>query len=122
MLMEEAGKLKIYYADESGFSLEPSIPYGWQPSGEYVRITPVGGNRLNVFGLLSRHNDLHAFSTQGTIDTKTVIACMDEFVKTITSKTLVVLDTPLRSAHVMPPFTKVKSLTQNWGSGTKRDC
>ena len=99
--MEETGKLKIYYlycvqstryADESGFSLEPSIPYGWQPAGEYVRITPVGGNRLNVFGLLSRDNDLHAFSTQGTVDSKMVIACMDEFVKTITSKTLVVLD------------------------------
>ena len=54
MLMEEAGKLKIYYGDESGFSLEPCIPYGWQPPGEYVRITPVGGHRLNVFGLLSR--------------------------------------------------------------------
>ena len=36
MLMEEAGKLKIYYADESGFSLEPCIPYGWQPAGEYL--------------------------------------------------------------------------------------
>jgi hypothetical protein len=98
--MEEAGKLKIYYADESGFSLEPCIPYGWQPPGEYVRITPVGGNRLNVFGLLSRDNDLHAFSTLGSVDTKMVmvgepcrtIACMDEFVKTITRKTLVVLD------------------------------
>jgi transposase len=90
--MEEAGKLKIYYADESGFSLEPCIPYGWQPAGEYVRITPVGGHRLNVFGLLSRDNDLHAFSTQGTVDTKMVIACMDEFVKTITTKTLVVMD------------------------------
>ena len=92
MLLEEAGKLKIYYGDESGFSLEPCIPYGWQPPGKYVRITPVGGRRLNVFGLLSRDNDLHAFSTQGTVDTDMVIACMDEFVKTITCKTVVVLD------------------------------
>jgi len=92
MLLEEAGKLKIYYGDESGFSLEPCIPYGWQPPGEYVRITPAGGHRLNVFGLLSRDNDLHAFSTQGTVDTDMVIACMDEFVKTITIKTIVVLD------------------------------
>jgi transposase len=122
MFMEESGKLKIYYGDESGFSLEPCIPYGWQPAGEYVRITPVGGKRwlvsgvepLNVFGLLSRDNDLHAFSTQGTIDTRMVIACMDEFVKTITKKTLVVLD--------MPPFTKAKSSLQKWGNGTKRDC
>jgi len=92
MLLEEAGKLKIYYGDESGFSLEPCISYGWQPPGEYVRITPSGGHRLNVFGLLSRNNDLNAFSTQGTVDTDMVIACMDEFVKTITMKTVVVLD------------------------------
>ena len=92
MLLEEAGKVKIYYGDESGFSLEPCIPYGWQPPQEYVRITPAGGHRLNVFGLLSRDNDLHAFSTQGTVDTDMVIACMDEFVKTITMKTVVVLD------------------------------
>jgi transposase len=92
MLLEEAGKLKIYYADESGFSLEPCISYGWQPPGKYVRITPVGGHRMNIFGLLSRDNDLHAFSTQGTIDTDMVIACMDEFVKTIDKKTVIVMD------------------------------
>jgi hypothetical protein len=79
MTMEERGKLKIYYGDESGFSLEPCISYGWQPPGEYVRITPVGGRRLNVFGLLSRDNHLHAYSVQGTIDTDTVIACIDGY-------------------------------------------
>ena len=104
MLLEEAGKVKIYYGDESGFSLEPSIPYGWQPPGEYVRITPAGGHRLNVFGLLSRDNDLHAYSTQGTVDTDMVIACMDEFVKTITMKTVVVLDNA--SIHRSEKFNK----------------
>jgi len=92
MLLEEAGKLNIYYGDESGFSLEPCISYGWQPPGEYVRITPVGGNRLNVFGLLSRDNDLHAYSIKGSINTDVVIACIDEFVKTIDTKTVLVLD------------------------------
>jgi transposase len=92
LLLEEAGKLKIYYADESGFSLEPSLSYGWQPPGEYVRICPVGGHRLNVFGLLSRDNHLHAYSVEGSINTDIVISCIDEFVKTITMKTVLVLD------------------------------
>ena len=92
LTLEEAGKLKIYYGDESGFSLEPSISYGWQPSKEYIRITPVGGHRLNVFGLLSKDNDLHAYSVEKTIDTDTVIACIDDFVQTITQKTVIVLD------------------------------
>jgi transposase len=47
---------------------------------------------MNIFGLLSRDNDLHAFSTHGTIDTDMVIACMDEFVKTIDKKTVIVMD------------------------------
>lgn len=92
MMLEEAGKVNIYYGDESGFSLEPSITYGWQPPGEYVRIIPVGGHRLNVFGILSRYNDLHSYCVDKNIDSETVIACIDDFVKTITKKTVLVLD------------------------------
>jgi transposase len=91
-MLEEAGKVKIYYADESGFSLEPCISYGWQPPGEYVRITPVGGPRLNVFGLLSRDNDLHAYTIERTVNSDAVIAFIDDFVKTITGKTVIILD------------------------------
>jgi hypothetical protein len=91
-MLEEAGKVNIFYADESGFSMEPCIPYGWQPPGEYVRITPVGGKRLNVFGLLSRNNELHAYTIDKNIDSEAVIAFLDDFAKTITKKTVVVLD------------------------------
>jgi transposase len=111
MLMEEAGNLKIYYADESGFSLEPCIPYGWQPADEYVRITPAGGKRMNVFGLLSRDNDLHAFSTLETVNTEMVIACIDEFVKTIRQKTVIVLDNA--SIHKSEPFNGSTMLTNH---------
>jgi transposase len=92
LALEEAGKFDIYYGDESGFSLCPTIPYGWQPPGEYVTITPVGGPRLNVFGLLSRDNDLHAYTIEKNVSSEAVIAFMDDFVKKITRKTVVVLD------------------------------
>jgi transposase len=108
-MLEEAGKVKIYYADESGFSLEPCITYGWQPAGEYVRITPVGGNRLNVFGLLSRDNDLHAYTVEDNIDSDAVIAFIDDFVKTITQKTVIVLDNA--SIHCSKKF---KSKLLEW--------
>jgi hypothetical protein len=99
-MLEEAGKVKIYYGDESGFSLEPCLPYGWQPPGEYVRITPVGGHRLNVFGLLSRDNDFSAYTIDKNINSDAIIAFIDDFVKTITSiytersrsKTVIILD------------------------------
>ena len=92
MLLEEQGKLDIYYGDESGFSLDPCIPYGWQPSGEYIKIVPANSPRLNVFGILSIDNQLHAYSIEGTVNTDTVIACIDDFVKTIKKKTVLVLD------------------------------
>jgi len=40
LYLEEQGYLKLYYGDESGFSLDPCIPYEWQPKGEYMKITP----------------------------------------------------------------------------------
>ena len=92
LMLEEAGKVDIYYADESGFSLEPSISYGWQPPREYVRITPLTSPRLNVFGLLSRENDLHAYTIENSVNTEAVIAFIDDFVKTIKKKTIIVLD------------------------------
>jgi len=92
MHLEENGQLNIYYGDESGFSLEPYIPYGWQPAGEYVKIVSETSPRLNVFGILSRDNKMHAYSVTGSVDTDTIIACMDDFVKTIVTKTVLVLD------------------------------
>lgn len=84
--------MKIYYADESGFSLDPSIPYGWQPKGEYIKITPKKSQRLNIFGLLSRDNHLQAYSTTGTVCSGLVIAFLDDFAEKITQKTVIVLD------------------------------
>jgi transposase len=90
--LEESGYLKIYYGDESGFSLDPCIPYGWQPQGQYIKIAPKKSQRLNIFGLLSKDNHLQAYSTTGTICADMVIAFLDDFSETITQKTVVVLD------------------------------
>lgn len=87
--MEGKGYLKAYYGDESGFSLDPCIPYGWQPKGEYIKIVPKKSQKINVFGLLSRDSNLHAYSSTDTFCTGLVIACLAE---KITRKTVVVLD------------------------------
>ena len=31
--LEDEGKINLYYLDETGFSLIPSVPYGWQDKG-----------------------------------------------------------------------------------------
>lgn len=90
--MEQSGYLKIYYGDESGFSLEPTIPYGWQPKHEYIKIVPKKGQRLNVFGLLSKDNDLLTYSTKGTINSSFIIKAIDEFAETIIGRSAIVID------------------------------
>ncbi len=90
--LEEQGYLRIYYGDESGFSLDPSIPYGWQPKEQYVKIAPKKSQRLNVFGLLSKDNDIQAYSTTETMNGDLIIVFIDDFAKRITQNTVIVLD------------------------------
>jgi len=61
-------------------------------SVSYIRIVPANSPRLNVFGIFSKDNHLHAYSVEGTINTDIVIACIDDFVKTIKKKTVLRLD------------------------------
>lgn len=84
--------MQIYYGDESGFSLEPSIAYGWQPAAEYIKIVPTKSKRLNVFGLLSKENQLQAYSSEQTMDAALIVAFLDDFALQLKQKTVVVLD------------------------------
>ena len=90
--LEKQGYLRIYYGDESGFSLDPCIPYGWQPKDQYIKIVPKKSQRLNVFGLLSKANDIQAYSTTDTINGDLITAFIDDFAKNITQRTVIVLD------------------------------
>ena len=53
--------IDLYFADESGFNMQGYIPYGWQPKGEYIEITPSKTSGTQVFGLMSLNNDLEAY-------------------------------------------------------------
>lgn len=78
--LEQNGFLTIYYADEAGFSETPCVPYGWQPKNEPLSIPSQRGRRCNVFGLMSRQNELHAYSTLKSVDSTFVIQSIDDFV------------------------------------------
>jgi hypothetical protein len=92
--LEQDGFLTIYYADESGFSETPCVPYGWQPKGEPLSIPSQRGARCNVFGLMSRENELHAYSTLKRLDSAFVICAIDDFVlnKCDKGRSVIVLD------------------------------
>jgi transposase len=89
---EEQGELNLYYLDESGFTLDPYIPYAWQESGSVIELPASKEGRINVLGLMNRKNDVHPYIFEQSINTSVVVACLNDFCKKIKKKTVVVMD------------------------------
>ena len=89
---EDQGKIALYYFDEAGFALEPSMPYAWHEPKSVIELLAIRYGRLNGLGFMNRNHDVHAFMFEQSIHTGVVIACLDAFCQTITKKTVVVVD------------------------------
>jgi transposase len=89
---EDQGKIALYDFDEAGFALDPTIPYAWQEAKSVIELPARRSGRINVLGFLNRHNDLHTYMFEQSIHTGVVVACFDAFCRTITKKTVVVVD------------------------------
>jgi transposase len=83
---------ELWYYDEAGFTLQPSIPYAWQQVGQRLELAAAHGPRQNVLGFFNLHNQFHAFAFQGPIDSNTVIHCFDLFRQQQQKPALVVVD------------------------------
>jgi len=79
---EDEGQLKLYYFDESGFSLVPCIPYGWQRIGETHKLPLQRSQRINVLGFLSRQNESFFHTVESSVRTEDVICAFDQFAET----------------------------------------
>jgi transposase len=99
---EDQGKIDLYYFDESGFALDPTIPYAWQEPNSVIEIPARRYGRINVLGFMNRQNDLHPFMFEDSIHTGVVIACFDAFCQTITKQTVVAIDNA--SIHTSEDF------------------
>lgn len=82
----------MYYFDESGFSLTPSVPYAWQESDEVIEIPSQKSSQINVLGFMNRNNDFHPYMFEQSVHTGVVICCVDLFCETIEKKTVVLMD------------------------------
>ena len=89
---EDQGQIALYYFDEAGFALDPTLPYAWQEPKSVIELPARKYGRINVLGFMNRQNDLHPFMFEGSIHTGVVIACFDAFCQTLTQKTVVVMD------------------------------
>jgi transposase len=90
--LENEGKINLYYLDEVGFSLVPSVPYGWQNIGEYLTIPSRHSSRLNVLGIMNRKNHLETYVSEQSINSDVVIACIDAFFPSVDKPTVIVVD------------------------------
>ncbi len=90
--LNKKGFIDLYYSDESGFSLMPSIPYAWQLKGETIELNTARSKRLNILGFMNTDNDLHSYFFEGNINSEMAVACFDNFSQKITAPTAVVID------------------------------
>jgi transposase len=88
----EAGELDLYYFDEAGVSLTPTVPYGWQCIGERIQIPSQRSKQINSLGFLRYDNELTAYTLEGTINSAIVIDCFDDFCNALRRTTVVVID------------------------------
>lgn len=92
----------MYFGDESGFCLDPTVPYGWQPCGQYTAIVPQKSPRRNIFGLFTRDNDFEAYETTGSMNSELLVAYIDDFVQYTRQKTVIILDNaPFHHANIL---------------------
>jgi len=96
------GHIDLYYFDEAGFALDPTIPYAWQEPNSVIELPAFRAGRINVLGFMNRKNDLHAYMFEQSIHTGVVVACFDAFCHTLTKKTVIVIDNA--SIHTSDDF------------------
>ena len=90
---QQAGKIDLFYFDESGFSLTPVVPYAYQPLGETLDIpASLSRKRLNVLGFSRLDNRLESFCFEVNINSSIKVASFNEFCRQITKKTVVIID------------------------------
>jgi len=88
----ENGLLDLYYGDQSGVSLEPCVPYGWQFADEQVSMPTAKGRGVNCFGLFTRSNKSVIAVSENSIKAEFVIEQLERLSFSIRRITVVVLD------------------------------
>lgn len=88
----------MFYFDEAGFNLTPSIPYAWQKKNEIIQLPSQRGTNFTVLGFMNKDLNFHSYIQTGSANSEDVIYCIDEFCKDIRRgkslkhKTILILD------------------------------
>jgi transposase len=96
------GLINLCYFDQSGFSLEPCVPYAWQPINETIEIPSSKSKRLNVLGFVNRDCEFESFVFEGTITSAVVVESFNWFADQIKKPTILIIDNA--SIHTSDEF------------------
>jgi transposase len=77
------GHVDLYYADESAFSMNPCLPYGWQAKGETVGIVPQGNRKINVFGIFSSANFCFTKFSDQNLNADFIASAIEDFAENL---------------------------------------
>ena len=100
----KAGEINLYYFDESGFSLTPTVPYAWQKVGEHIEVPSSKSRNLSVLAFIDRSSACESFVFTGSVNTDVVIGAFDAFCETINKPTVVIVDNA--PTHTSDKFDK----------------
>lgn len=92
--LEQAGHCQVLFADESGFCLQPCLPYLWQRKGKTVGLPAQSHRqRLSVLGLLRKSDGkLWHFPTRERLTAQHVIKSVESLLPALEKPTILVLD------------------------------
>jgi hypothetical protein len=88
----QAGWIDFYFADESAFSMNPKLPYGWSPKGERIKIFPQRDKKINLFGVFRPDNFCITYESVENINSDFLIRVIDDFCRYLEKPTVLVLD------------------------------
>ena len=85
----------LFFGDETGFCLQPSLPYLWQPKGQTLGIPAKShSKRLNVIGFFHDSAERFCYHVKtGRVDAAEFIAAVEgDFLPTLVRPTFLVID------------------------------
>lgn len=90
--LDYEGHIDLFYGDESGFSLVPVVPYGWQPPDSVVERPSRYSPRVNVLSWLNEAGQCVSYYREQSIDSGFVVASISQWVASLSKPTVLVLD------------------------------
>ncbi|MEP6902681.1 MAG: helix-turn-helix domain-containing protein [Actinomycetota bacterium] len=73
------GWIDLYFGDESAFSMNPKLPYGWSPKRKRSKIFPHRDKKINLFGVFRPDNFCMTYESVENINYDFLIRSLDDF-------------------------------------------